>query len=82
MLLEVAPTKVVCHERVFLQRVFRPNGNNGLKCLHGLEALGFSGRPAPLKLLLQDMEEGNDILQATISMLGTILNSIKDRRAC
>jgi hypothetical protein len=41
------------------------NGNNGLRAAHGFKAFELTASSTPFQLLLNDMEECNDIAQAT-----------------
>lgn len=59
-------TEVVCHELLVFERMLRPNGDNGLTRLHGLEALGPAGRLPPGHLLFKYMEESYHVAQTAV----------------
>lgn len=60
-------TEIVGGQLVIFQSVLGTDCHDGLVGLEGLEALGLSILLAPRNLLLQDVEEGNDVLQAAFS---------------
>lgn len=58
-------TKVVCRQDLILEGMLRADGDDGLVSAQGLERLALPRRLSPEHLLFQDMEEGDDVSEAT-----------------